>query len=309
MMIGAALSTRGRPGSTSSRRCRRSWPSWPSTAKGINAHLTAAIADAEASPGGLLMPNQSLLYTGRVLACSQLPTMMHIARELCGGQICVTPDAASLRAPGDASRGWRNSTRSTRMGGRGPPQAAGLRARSPELRLCRPPADVPALRAVAAFRASRGRLPQLRLRRADAHSCSESAGLCRSGFGEAARPGRRGESTAGLRRRTRAATLQKPLQTNIARRHRDMTTHRRIRPFNTRDTYPEQNLDNDLCQAVVAGEHDLPARPGRAGPGHAGIGRRRRRGGADGAGDGEHRHAAARSRRPRSRTSSRSSSI
>jgi enamine deaminase RidA (YjgF/YER057c/UK114 family) len=30
-------------------------------------------------------------------------------------------------------------------------------------------------------------------------------------------------------------------------------THRRIRPFNTRDTYPEQKLDNDLCQAVVAG--------------------------------------------------------
>lgn len=29
--------------------------------------------------------------------------------------------------------------------------------------------------------------------------------------------------------------------------------HTRIRPFNTRDTYPEQSLDNDLCQAVVAG--------------------------------------------------------
>lgn len=28
--------------------------------------------------------------------------------------------------------------------------------------------------------------------------------------------------------------------------------HRRIRPFNTRDTYPNQSLDNDLCQAVVA---------------------------------------------------------
>jgi len=28
-------------------------------------------------------------------------------------------------------------------------------------------------------------------------------------------------------------------------------THTRIRRFNTRDTYPEQNLDNDLCQAVV----------------------------------------------------------
>jgi enamine deaminase RidA (YjgF/YER057c/UK114 family) len=31
-------------------------------------------------------------------------------------------------------------------------------------------------------------------------------------------------------------------------------SHRRIRPFNTRDTYPEQDLDNDLCQAVVAGD-------------------------------------------------------
>ena len=28
-------------------------------------------------------------------------------------------------------------------------------------------------------------------------------------------------------------------------------THQRIRKFNTRDTYPEQDLDNDLCQAVV----------------------------------------------------------
>ncbi|MDE8344743.1 MAG: RidA family protein [Acidocella sp.] len=29
--------------------------------------------------------------------------------------------------------------------------------------------------------------------------------------------------------------------------------HKRLRCFNTRDTYPEQNLDNDLCQAVIAG--------------------------------------------------------
>ena len=27
--------------------------------------------------------------------------------------------------------------------------------------------------------------------------------------------------------------------------------HTRIRKFNTKNTYPEQNLDNDLCQAVV----------------------------------------------------------
>jgi enamine deaminase RidA (YjgF/YER057c/UK114 family) len=31
-----------------------------------------------------------------------------------------------------------------------------------------------------------------------------------------------------------------------------MTTHKRIRPFNTKQTYPEQKLDNDLSQGVVA---------------------------------------------------------
>jgi enamine deaminase RidA (YjgF/YER057c/UK114 family) len=31
-----------------------------------------------------------------------------------------------------------------------------------------------------------------------------------------------------------------------------MTVHNRIRRFNTKDTYPEQKLDNDLCQTVVA---------------------------------------------------------
>jgi enamine deaminase RidA (YjgF/YER057c/UK114 family) len=30
--------------------------------------------------------------------------------------------------------------------------------------------------------------------------------------------------------------------------------HLRIRPFNTAETYPEQRLDNDLCQAVIAGD-------------------------------------------------------
>lgn len=29
--------------------------------------------------------------------------------------------------------------------------------------------------------------------------------------------------------------------------------HRRLRPFNTAETYPEQRLSNDLCQGVVAG--------------------------------------------------------
>jgi len=72
--------------------------------EGINAHLTAAIATAERSPRDLLMPNQSLLYTGRVLACSQLPAMVHLARELCGGQVCVTPNAAAFE--NGASKEW-----------------------------------------------------------------------------------------------------------------------------------------------------------------------------------------------------------
>ena len=45
------------------------------------------------------MPNQSLLYAGRVHACSGLAEMMHITRDLCGGQICVTPDFASFTNP------------------------------------------------------------------------------------------------------------------------------------------------------------------------------------------------------------------
>ena len=67
--------------------------------EGIDAFLTASIATAQTSPNGLLMPNQSMLMSGRVHALSHLPRMMHMARELCGGQICVTPDAATFAHP------------------------------------------------------------------------------------------------------------------------------------------------------------------------------------------------------------------
>ena len=50
------------------------------------------------------MPHQSLLYAGRIHACSNLPQMMHIARELCGARLCVTPNEAAFRA--DGSRQW-----------------------------------------------------------------------------------------------------------------------------------------------------------------------------------------------------------
>jgi 4-hydroxyphenylacetate 3-monooxygenase len=99
LMIGAALFNARQTGLDKQQAVQEKLAQLAVYREGINAHLTAAIALAEKSPGGLLMPNQSLLYTGRVLACSQLHEMMHIARELCGGQICLTPDAASFEAP------------------------------------------------------------------------------------------------------------------------------------------------------------------------------------------------------------------
>jgi len=99
MMIGAALFNVRQTGLDKQQAVQEKLAQLAVYREGINAHLTASIALAERSPGGLLMPNQSLLYTGRVLACSQLHEMVHVARELCGGQICVTPDKASFEAP------------------------------------------------------------------------------------------------------------------------------------------------------------------------------------------------------------------
>jgi 4-hydroxyphenylacetate 3-monooxygenase len=99
MMIGAALFNARQTGLEKQQAVQEKLAQLAVYREGINAHLTAAITLAERSPGGLMMPNQSLLYTGRVLACSQLHEMMHIARELCGGQICITPDAAAFRDP------------------------------------------------------------------------------------------------------------------------------------------------------------------------------------------------------------------
>ncbi|MBE8157848.1 MAG: 4-hydroxyphenylacetate 3-hydroxylase [Betaproteobacteria bacterium] len=100
MLIGAALHNLRQTGLDNNPLVREKLATLACYREGIRAHLQAAIALAEKSPGGLLMPNQSLLYAGRVLACSRLPAMMHIARELCGGQICLTPDRASFAADG-----------------------------------------------------------------------------------------------------------------------------------------------------------------------------------------------------------------
>jgi len=99
LLIGAALWNVRQTGLENQQAVQEKLAQLACYREGINAHLTAAITQAEPSPGGLLMPNQSFLMTGRVFACSQLHEMMHLARELCGGQICVTPDAASFADP------------------------------------------------------------------------------------------------------------------------------------------------------------------------------------------------------------------
>jgi 4-hydroxyphenylacetate 3-monooxygenase len=99
MMLGTAMYNARQTGLEKQQAVQEKLATLAVYREGINAHLTAAIAEAEPSPGGLLMPNQSLLYAGRVHACANLAPMMHLARDLCGGQICVTPDFAAFTNP------------------------------------------------------------------------------------------------------------------------------------------------------------------------------------------------------------------
>ncbi|XDZ66389.1 4-hydroxyphenylacetate 3-hydroxylase family protein [Alphaproteobacteria bacterium LSUCC0684] len=99
MMIGAALFNVRQTGLEHQPAVQEKLASLAIWRENINAHLTAAITLGERSPAGLMMPNQSLLYTGRCTALNHLNEMMHIARELCGGQICVTPNIATFTSP------------------------------------------------------------------------------------------------------------------------------------------------------------------------------------------------------------------
>jgi 4-hydroxyphenylacetate 3-monooxygenase len=99
LIIGAALWNAKQTGLDKQQAVQEKLADLAIWREGIHAHLTASIALGELSPNGLLMPNQSLLMTGRCHALNNLPRMMHIARELCGGQICVTPDSAMFDQP------------------------------------------------------------------------------------------------------------------------------------------------------------------------------------------------------------------
>ncbi|MEE4235231.1 MAG: 4-hydroxyphenylacetate 3-hydroxylase family protein [Anderseniella sp.] len=104
MLIGAALFNARQTGLDKQPAVQEKLAELAMYRETINAHLTAAITLGERSPAGLMMPNQSLLMTGRVHACSNLYEAINTARDLCGGQICVTPDIAAFEA--EATKPW-----------------------------------------------------------------------------------------------------------------------------------------------------------------------------------------------------------
>ena len=267
--------------------------------EGINAHLTASIELAERSPGGLLMPNQHLLYTGRVHACNELPAMVHLARELCGCQVSLMEESTSRarrravarevlpdrrRRGRGAAEAVRVRPRPRQLGpervdlprarrravarevlpdrrrrGRGAAEAVRVRPRPRQLGLRGPSPDLPAVRAGAAVRAPARDLQQLRLR-----------------LRRGARP-RRG----GTRREGAGVKVG---------------GHERVRPLqHRRDLSGAEPLERPL-PGRRRGQDDLPARPGRAGSRDARERRDRRPGRPGGARRGEHRDVARRVR-------------
>jgi 4-hydroxyphenylacetate 3-hydroxylase C terminal len=99
-----------------------------------------------------------------LMASSQLHQLMHITRELCGGQICVTPDPATFRNPETAP--WMQILFDQRyLAGRGPPKTIGICARCVEFGLCRTSVDVPVLCTILTIRQPCRGLPQLQLDR------------------------------------------------------------------------------------------------------------------------------------------------
>jgi 4-hydroxyphenylacetate 3-monooxygenase len=67
LLIGAALWNAKQTGLDKQQAVQEKLSELAVWREGINAHLTAAVAMARKSPNGLVMPNQSLLFTGRAM--------------------------------------------------------------------------------------------------------------------------------------------------------------------------------------------------------------------------------------------------
>jgi 4-hydroxyphenylacetate 3-monooxygenase len=98
-MLGAALLNVRQTGLESQQPMREKLSQIAVYIAALDAFLTAAIATAEKSPAGYVIPNQALSYAARVHAVTNYPVVMQLARELCGGQLSLMPDAASFASP------------------------------------------------------------------------------------------------------------------------------------------------------------------------------------------------------------------
>ena len=191
MMIGAALFNVRQTGLDKQQAVQEKLAQLAVYREGINAHLTASIALCRAQPGraddaepvaSLHRPRARLLAAARDDAHRARAVRRPDLRDAGQGGVRGARDKA---VDGEVLLDQRG------LGRRGSSQAARLRARSAELRLCRPPADLPALRPVAAI--SRISPPSTGTSTGTARSIS-----CRS------RPGCRSACWAPGRRENRA---------------------------------------------------------------------------------------------------------
>ncbi len=161
------------------------------------------------------------MYSGRVFACSNLPRIVHLVRDLAGCQISLTPSAATF-ANEETAR-WL--AKYFAVGEVEADERRRLLAYGRDLLN----SDYANHRLTFQLFAQSPPFSHLLAvyNNYDFEPATEL--MCQSA-------------------RHQNNRREKPMTESIV-----AGGHRRIRPFNTADTYPEQNLSNDLCQAVVAG--------------------------------------------------------
>ena len=177
MLIGTALHNLRQTGLENNPAVREKLAELACYRETINAHLTAAIALAEDSPGGLLMPNQSLLY-GRPGPCL-FPAARDDAPRARALRRPDLPDPGQrqFREPGDRTVAGEVLYRQRGLGRGGPAPLAGLRPRPAQLGQCRSQGDLRTLRPVTAVCPPERGLQRVRLLRSARVRAQGSAAL------------------------------------------------------------------------------------------------------------------------------------
>ena len=163
MLIGAALFNARQTGLDQQQAVREKLAELAVYRETINAHLTASIALAQQEPGGPADAEPVAALHG------PCPGLHAAAGDgAFGARALRRPDLrharrGGVRASGDQGPAGEVLQRQRELGGRGPPQAAGLRARSHEFGLRWPPRHLRAVRPGAAFRPSQRGLHEFRL--------------------------------------------------------------------------------------------------------------------------------------------------